>query len=485
MSSAVEHNDMAIPLCVDLDGTLTKTDTLVEAAFSLLKQDPFSLLQMPLWLLRGKANFKEQISARTELAVELLPYNQQVVDYVTAEQQQRTTVLVTGSNERVATQVANHLGIFDVVLASDDTNNLTGLQKQAVLEEKFGRKGYDYVGNSRVDLPVWRGANKTLVVAKPGRFLNSVEAEFNPVKSFELETLNFRSFCKAIRVHQWLKNLLIFVPLLLEHRVADLQALQSLVLCFFCLSLFASATYLINDLLDLDADRLNSTKKHRAFASGLIEPQHGVLLLLVLFALSMALAWWLPFAFFVVLMLYGVTTLAYSFWLKRAVMVDVCVLAALFTLRIIAGGVAIQAEWSFWLLAFSMFFFLSLALGKRASEIANAISEHKEKISGRGYTTSDLPMLTTAGVSAGYMSVLIVALYINSDKVAVMYAYPEVLWLVCPLLLYWVGRFWMIVSRGAMHEDPIVFAMRDRISFLTVGLCVAIVLGGSVAAYYL
>ncbi len=485
MSSTVEQNDAAVPLCVDLDGTLTKTDTLVEAAFSLLKQQPLSLLQMPLWLLRGKANFKEQISSRTELAVELLPYNQDVIDYVTEQRLKRTTVLVTGSNERVASQVASHLDIFDEVLASNTKNNLTGTQKRDVLESKYGAKGYDYIGNSRVDLPVWRGANKTLVAAKPGSFLNAVKDEFDRVHAFELPSLSFREFCKAIRVHQWLKNLLIFVPLLLEHRIADLQALSSLVLCFFCLSLFASATYLVNDLLDLDADRMNSTKRHRAFASGLIQPQHGVVLLIVLLALSMSLAWWLPISFFAVLMVYGVTTLVYSFWLKRAMMVDVCVLAALFTLRIIAGGVAIQAEWSFWLLAFSMFFFLSLALGKRASEIANAINEHKEKISGRGYTTSDLPMLSTAGVSAGYMSVLIVALYINSEKVALMYEYPEILWLVCPLLLYWVGRFWMIVSRGGMHEDPIVFAMRDRISFLTVGLCMAIVLGSSVAAYYL
>ncbi|MEM8499295.1 MAG: UbiA family prenyltransferase [Pseudomonadota bacterium] len=485
MSSTVEQNGAAQPLCVDLDGTLTKTDTLVEAAFSLLKQQPMSLLKMPLWLLRGKASFKERISSRTELAVELLPYNQDVIEFVTAEKQWRNTVLVTGSNQRVAEQVAGHLGIFDEVLASDSSKNLTGRQKQSVLEAKYGQQGYDYIGNSRVDWPVWQSAHQSLVVAKRGRFLSKVEKEFKPVHVFELEALSFRKFCKAIRVHQWLKNLLIFVPLLLEHRISDLQALLGLVLCFFCLSLFASATYLINDLLDLDADRMNSTKKTRAFASGLIEPQHGVVLLLALFALSMALAWWLPLDFFLVLMVYGVTTLAYSFWLKREVMVDVCILAALFTLRIIAGGTAIDAEWSFWLLAFSMFFFLSLALGKRASEIANAINEHKETISGRGYTTADLPMLTTAGVAAGYMSVLIVALYINSDKVALMYAYPEVLWMVCPLLLYWVGRFWMIVSRGAMHEDPIVFAMRDRVSFMTVGLCMAIVLGGSVAAYYL
>jgi len=469
------------PLCVDLDGTLIYTDSLVECALQLIRRNPLNLFRLVLWLFSGLAALKQQVALRSKLQPSLLPYNQPLLRYLRECKGHRPLVLVTGSNRLVADAVATHVGIFDEVLASDESRNLTASTKRDVLKQRFGAEGFDYIGNSADDIVVWQAAQASQLVAAEGRFAKKARRAV----SFEREWIRprpgFRTYAKAIRVHQWTKNLLIFIPLMLEHRAFDVTALLALATCFACLSLFASATYLINDLLDLDADRQNSTKRHRALAAGIISPVEAVAAIVLLLIATAYLVQYLPHAFAMVLLLYGVITLAYSLYLKQVMIVDVSVLAALFTLRIIGGGSAIQVEVSFWLLAFSMFFFLSLAMGKRASELANANREQKTVITGRGYRPSDLAMLSSAGTSAGFMSVLVVALYINSDTVLLLYDIPEALWLVCPLLLYWVSRFWLIVSRGGMHEDPIIFAIRDRVSLLTVAICALIVVLATVA----
>jgi len=281
---------------------------------------------------------------------------------------------------------------------------------------------------------------------------------------------------RLLRLHQWAKNLLIFVPIGLDHGFGNLHDFIILIGCFFAFSLLASLTYIINDLLDLKSDRLNSTKSKRSLAKGSISIKQGLRVILVLLVCVLLLVSVLPRDFNLILCVYLLTTLSYTLWWKKYVYLDVCVLAALHSMRILAGTVAIQLEWSFWLVCFSLFMFMSLALAKRVAELLNLQKTDRFKSIGRGYAVSDIQILTTSGLSSAHLSVLVVALYINSDKVQQNYQTPEVLWSICPLLLYWTGRVWLITSRGEMHEDPIVFALKDGTSRLTFILCVLMVL---------
>ena len=473
MTSA-SNDDQSIPLCVDLDGSLIKTDLLAESLLRFVKENPFHLLLAAAWLLRGKAHLKSEIAKRVEISAASLPYNLEVLEYI--KKQQRKVILVTGSNGRLANEVAEHLGVFDRVFASDADTNLTKSKKRKCLVEAFGEKGFDYVGDHSDDWEVWPAARQVLVVARDGRFLERTRAKFKTAVEFKLPSITVRDFIKAIRVHQWVKNTLIFIPYILEHQFDDLSKFFALVLAFFCLSFLASSTYIINDLLDLEADRKNKTKRLRAFASGLISVKHAVIIMSALFATTLALAAQLNPPFQLILAVYLISTLSYTLFFKNVVMLDVCILAGMYTLRVIGGGVVIEAEWSFWLLAFSMFLFFSLALVKRVSELENLKNQQGPTSAVRGYRVADLPVLIGAGISSGMLSILVVALYINAEKVLQMYAFPQALWLICPLLLYWISRIWIHTVRGEMHEDPILFAIRDRVSLLTAGFAATIVL---------
>ena len=462
------------PLCVDLDGTLIKTDLLFESLLKLVKQNPFAIFLVFIWLLKGKAHVKSQIAQRVYIAAKTLPYNQEVIEYI--KNNSRKTILVTGSNWRLAVEVAEHLGIFHDVIASDEHINLTKSNKRDHLVDRFGENGFDYIGNDKDDWAVWTAARNILIVSKDNKYLKDTQKIFTPTKVFKLPDITFRDFIKAIRVHQWVKNLLIFIPFLLEHQLNNISEIQVLVLGFFCLSFLASFTYIINDLLDLESDRQNETKKLRAFASGKLSIKQGLGIMILLLAAVISIAPLLPMPFLLVMGAYFISTLSYSFYFKSVAMLDVCVLASLYTLRVIGGGFAINSELSFWLLAFSMFFFLSLAIAKRVSELENLKQQKRQSSNGRAYQVIDLPMLTSAGVSSGILSIAVVALYINGEKVLQMYPLPQALWLICPLLLYWIGRVWMITARGEMHEDPILFAIRDNTSILTAFFAVLVIL---------
>lgn len=474
-----------VPLCVDLDGTLIKTDSLYELFLLLFKKNPLYCIIAISWLMKSKAHFKAEITKRVQLSAESLPYNEDVIEYIKAQDPTRKILLVTGSNKKVADEVAGHLGLFDEVIASDSKINLTGHNKKDHLVERFGsrddkdKKGFEYIGNEKTDIPVWKVAKKVSIVSQDNDFLKEVQSTFDNVQMFIAPKPSIKNYLKGIRIHQWVKNMLVFVPLFLDHRFNDGQAFVQVLLTFFGLSILASFTYIINDLLDLESDRLNKTKRKRPFASGLISIKQAGVMMAVLFVILIAILTQLSSSVVVVLMIYLAATLAYSFYLKRVAMLDVTMLAGLFSLRIIAGIVAIDSSWSFWLLAFSMFFFLSLAFAKRFSEIENLRREGREKASGRGYTIADLPMLNSSGIAAGYISILVVALYIDSEKVQQMYAHPEILWLICPPLLFWIGRIWLITGRGEMHEDPIVFAIKDKVSLLIVSLCGLILMGAT------
>ena len=463
------------PLCIDLDGTLLRTDLLHESILALLSQNFLYFFLLPLWLFKGKAGFKREIARRVMIAPETLPYDERVLDLL-RNTPQRPRVLCTASDVLLATPIAQHLGLFEHVFASDGRTNLGGSAKAAVLVNHYGERGFDYAGNAPVDLKVWAHAAGAIVVnasAGLAQAVNKIDAG-RLVSHIPRATASPRVWGKALRLHQWLKNLLVLVPLLAAHRFFDPTAILQAAGAFVAFGLCASGTYLLNDLLDLAPDRLHPRKRNRPFAAGTLPIKYGLLAVPALVLVSFALAFIIRPEFAAALLAYCVMTLGYSFKFKRIVMIDVVLLAALYTIRIIAGAIAIDQPLSFWLLAFSMFIFLSLALLKRYTELDAARSNGKEKAAGRGYGTADLPLLQSLGASAGYISVMVLALYINRAESLDLYTRPQVLWLLCPLLLYWISRAWVIAHRGRMHDDPVVFAATDRGSQV-IGLLFAVI----------
>ena len=454
-------------LVIDLDGTLIKTDLLVESLFLLLRQNPFSLFLLPFWLLSGKARLKQEIATRVDLDINSLPYNEQLIKYIEVEKVKgRPIVLATASFEKYAKQIAEHLDIFDQVLASNGQLNLSGHNKKDKLLDLFGAKGFVYAGNAHVDLKVWEAASSAIVVNPEPGLLNKVRARFEIEALLDNQVSMLSSLVKATRVHQWVKNILIFVPILLSHTSINISSLWDGIIAFFSFSLCASSVYLLNDLIDLPDDRKHKSKCNRPFASGQLSPIVGLTGIPILFLLSLALASSLTVEFVISLCSYFVLTLLYSFWLKRKVLIDVISLASLYTTRIIAGACAIGLFPSFWLLSFSMFFFLSLAIIKRYSELLELKAKGEKSIPGRGYESNDIELMASLGGSSGYVSVLVLALYLNSIEVRAQYTHPEYLWLICPIILYWISRAWLIAHRGIMHDDPIVWAIRDKLSHI-------------------
>ncbi|MFY2763396.1 UbiA family prenyltransferase [Arenimonas sp. MALMAid1274] len=463
------------PLCVDLDGTLLRSDLLVESTLVMLAQRPWLLFLLPVWLLRGKAHLKRQIASRVAIDPANLPYDERVVALLRA-QPGRRRVLCTASDESLARPVAEHLGCFDEVIASDGQRNLAGSRKAEVLVQRFGERGFDYAGNGPIDLGVWAHARGALVVNAGNALATAAARRCEVLDHLPRTGGGLRVWLRALRVHQWLKNLLVFVPLLASHRMFETQAVIAAVAGFIAFGLCASGVYLLNDLLDLPSDRQHPRKRLRPFAAGTLPLLQGAVLAPLLALAGLALAWWAEPKFAGVLAVYYALTLGYSLRLKRVVMLDVILLAALYTVRIIGGTVVIGAVLSFWLLAFSMFIFLSLALLKRYVELAAMLGEGKISAAGRGYAVDDLPLLQSLGSAAGYLAVLVLALYINSPDSITLYQHPQVLWLLCPLMLYWVSRTWVVAHRGGMDDDPVVFAATDRVSQVVGVLCAVIAL---------
>lgn len=461
---AKHSTSQRVPLCVDLDGTLIRSDLLVESALALISRHPLSVFSMFGWLLRGRAHLKRQIASRIELDPALLPYNKDVLDWVREQQAERPVVLCTAADTELAESVARHVGGFDTVLASDGQRNLSGSSKGKALVERYGERGFDYVGNAKVDLEVWRHAQAAITV-ESGNSLSQAASHLATVeKRFELPGANIHHWLKALRIHQWVKNALIFLPLLAAHRLFDINAVLASLLAFVCFSLCASSVYITNDLLDLTADRQHHRKKNRPFAAGHLPLAAGPVAAAGLLAASLGLAALLGRDFVAALAGYYMLTSAYSVKFKRVAMLDVIVLATLYTSRIVAGTSAIHVKSSFWLLAFSMFIFLSLAMVKRYIELLSAQKAGKINASGRGYDIGDIPLIQSLGAASGYLSVLVLALYIDSPESRALYLHPHHLWLLCPLLLYWISRTWAIAHRGIMHDDPVVFAITDRVS---------------------
>ncbi|MGA9720384.1 MAG: UbiA family prenyltransferase [Acidobacteriaceae bacterium] len=465
------------PLCVDLDGTLVKSDTLVDSLLSLVRTRPLEALKAPLWALKGKASLKREVTARVTLNVEHLPYNRPLLEYLMAQRGEgRKLYLATGADAGLADRIAQHLNIFEGVLSSDGATNNIGSNKLNGFRNRFAGD-FDYVGNARPDLPLLAAAAIPMLANPSAGLRMAMRARgLKAQQTFTDHTTPLRTFIKAIRVHQWAKNTLIFVPPLLAHSVRS-NVMLSAVLAFICFSLCASATYIINDLLDIEADRQHPRKRKRAFASGNLSAASGMAISAAFLAASFAAAvLYLPHSFVGWLLLYLVTTLAYSLGLKRIVILDVVVLSALYTLRMLAGAAATDTYISPWLAAFAVFMFLSLAMVKRFSELQNVRSAGTQLSNGRGYLLNDIEQVRSFGTSSAFASVVVLAVYIGQPDMLSLYHHPLRMWLMPPLLILWLCRVWLLASRGELDEDPVVFALTDKMSLLMGLAAVAIAL---------
>jgi 4-hydroxybenzoate polyprenyltransferase len=477
MGLSGEGDDVMVPLIVDLDGTLIKSDLMVESAFQLLRRNVLFLFRMLVWTARGKAYLKEQVARHIQLDPPNIPHNRRFLSFLEEEVGRgRPVYLATASNARLAMPIAEHFGLFTRVIASDGRLNLAGMKKLKAIQEAMQEGPFDYAGNARVDVPIWKRARRAIVV-NPGLGVERTARRCSDVAAvFEDRPAGLRLYLRAIRVHQWLKNLLIGVPLLTSHSWNNLPAVLSLLAAFVSFSLSASATYLLNDLLDLSVDRRHPRKSQRPLASGDLSLLTGVGLMIGLLASGIALAAVVSAEFLLILLLYVGLTVTYSLYFKTVVLIDVIVLASLYTLRILAGTAAIDVVLSYWLFAFSMFLFLSLALIKRCSELKFLEEAGLNMTSGRDYRITDLSVLSGMGVAAGYVAVLVLALFVNSPHDLVHYSHPERLWLLCPPMAYWVSRLWIKTSRGEMHDDPLLYSVRDWASWVIVAMMTAVAL---------
>jgi 4-hydroxybenzoate polyprenyltransferase/phosphoserine phosphatase len=480
----------ALPvLCVDLDGTLVKSDTLHDSALAVARHRPSALLNLPAWLLQGKAALKHHLAETVKLDVAHLPYNRELLQFL--EQQHATgrpIYLATAADADTARRVSAHLGLFTGVLASDGQLNLAGKNKLAAFQSRFG-DNFSYIGNAMPDLSLLQSCKEPMV-ANPTAGLRAAlrKAHVTPVRNFSETVSPFKTWLKAIRLHQWAKNVLIFLPLLLAHNWTP-GLLTGAALAFLSFGLCASATYIVNDLLDLEADRQHPRKHRRPFASGDLSALSGVAIVVLFLVTSLALAILVPHVietispssslvrphhFLLWLGIYLVTTLAYSLRLKRAVLVDVIVLSGLYTIRILAGSAATGVSVSTWLAGFSIFFFLSLAFVKRFAELENLRERGGVSASGRGYHVADIEQLRSFGSASGYASVVVLTLYISNLDAAQLYQHTNRLWLLVPVLLLWISNLWLKASRGELDEDPVVYAITDKRSLL-MGLLVVLV----------
>lgn len=453
-----------LTLVVDLDDTLIRTDSLFESFWAACSVKWHTPLVAASALLQGRLALKEKLAEIGRLDPARLPYNDEVLDLVRGWRERGgRTALVTASIQDTADSVADHLGLFDEAHGSGEGVNLKGAEKARFLQTRF-TGGYSYIGDTAADIPIWQHADEAVTVNPSKAFRARVDALGKETTHLTAGPLRARDYLRLLRPHQWMKNVLVFLPMLAGHQLTPATMLQSL-LAFVAFSLVASSTYVLNDLLDLSADRAHPRKCRRPLASGAVKVSHGTWLAPGLGIAGGAVAWLSSPALFAMLAAYYVTTTLYSFRLKRLVVIDVCVLAVLYTMRLLAGSIATGIPASMWLLAFATFFFFSLAAVKRQAELVDGIASGTVRARGRGYHVDDLSIVSNMAVSSGMVSVLVLALYANSEPVRQLYGSAEFLWGVCLVLLFWNSRIAILTNRGQMHDDPLIFAARDPVSY--------------------
>jgi 4-hydroxybenzoate polyprenyltransferase len=464
-----------IPLVVDVDGTLVKSDLLHESAMLFLAHHPLEIWRLPLWSLRGRQIVKGELAARTTLDIDTLPLRAETVARIRAAQAEgRPVYLASASDHDLVKRLAARIGGIAGTFGSDRETNVAGAAKAVQLDAALGPEGYDYIGDRPVDFDVWRSARRVIAVAHSHGFARRVLGTFPDAEIIARPPSPARAMIRALRPHQWTKNLLVFLSLVAGHHL-DLRTISETTIAFLCFCMAASSAYILNDLLDLQGDRAHTRKRLRPFAAGDLPITTGIGMGAVLMAAAVAASLALSWRFSAILVGYVVLTLAYSLALKRRLLVDVMVLAGLYTIRVLGGVVAAGQPQSQWLLMFSLFLFLCLATVKRCSELVAGRESGQLPAPGRAYSEADLTVLFPLAAAAGYGAVLIVMLYMSSAEVARLYTHPLRMWLMCPLLLYWVSRVLIVSNRNAMHDDPVVFAFSDRISWATVVAAAAII----------
>jgi 4-hydroxybenzoate polyprenyltransferase/phosphoserine phosphatase len=453
-------------LAIDLDGTLLRSDMLHETLWAALSVRSRLFWQSALALPKGRAALKAALAERVSIDPATLPYDSRVLECIDAWRAEGgRVVLVTATDIRLARTVAEHLGVFDAVHGSTAEQNLKGAEKAALLVAEYGQDGFIYAGDSRSDLPVWSRAAGAITVNASTRVRRAVDRLGRPAEHFPAAD-EYRALLRALRPHQWLKNLLVFVPIIADpaHGGWEWGWVLS---AFAAISLVASAGYVINDLLDLADDRSHPRKRNRPFASGALSVATGTILAPALLILGLGIAAAVSLELTAVVLVYFLMTMAYSLRLKRHSIIDICMLAGLYTIRIVAGGIAVGISLSVWLLAFSMFTFFSLAAAKRLGELSDADAAGRT-VTRRGYTLEDRRILSQMAISAGYVGVLVLALYIDEPTVQERFGAHRMFWGVCALLIFWISRLTLVANRGQMDDDPLIWAIKDPVSRATV-----------------
>lgn len=466
-----------LPLFVDLDGTVIKSDWMLEAILVMLRRNPLSIFQIVIWLAKGRSNLKQNLAEAVTIDIASLPVNSEFLEFLRAEKtNNRKLILISASPQKAVTAVNDHYKLFDAAIGSDGTINLKSEAKLARIQEFAEGSDFSYAGNSAADLPVWQAAEEIIVVnaesfvADKAKFLNKEKK----LLEFDTPPTLTPRLLKAMRPHQWLKNFLIFLPLVLSHQLGETDLLFLTALAFVSFSLCASSVYFVNDMLDIESDRRHSSKSERPFAAGTLPLEYGVFGAPSLFFLSLVFASFVGTTFFAVLIGYWLITCLYSLYLKRLYLLDVVTLSSLYTLRIIAGSAAIAITTTNWLIAFSGFLFLGLALLKRTTELRNLAADGQASTHGRDYSTDRLVVVSVLGIMSSAASVVVFMVYINAANITNLYSSPIFLWAICPLLIAMLARVWLKSYAGTLDEDPVLFASHDRLSQIMLALSGAI-----------
>lgn len=466
----------SVPLCVDLDGTLIRSDLLHESLLALLRRNPFYILLLPLWTLKGRAHLKRQIAHRIRINPASLPFNEEFVQFLSEEKRiGRRLVLTTASDVLLAREIAGFLGLFDDVLGSDGNINLKGETKRDAIQEMVGGGGYDYAGDSPQDLPVWEAARNGVVVRPSASLLAQVQGATFLHRVFGERPPLAPLLLAALRPYRWVKNLLLFLPF-----VASLEIIRSglpvdALLAFIAFSLCSSGVYILNDLLDLADDRAHPERRLRPFASGNLALSWAPVLLLALLGSSAAITLFLPEPFQGALLLYFALATAYSAFFKKVMLVDVFFLTGTYVIRVLAGHAVGGFELSAWMLSFSIFLLFSLALLRRHGELHFLRERLRMTPQGDGYQTHDVEPLASLGIASGLLSALVLSQYAGSPAAASLYERPQALYFVCAALLYWISRLWLVASRGRIEGDPLVFAVKDKASWIAAAFSAAMI----------
>ncbi|HUU26147.1 MAG TPA: UbiA family prenyltransferase [Methyloceanibacter sp.] len=467
-------------LCVDLDGTLLKTDTLYETLLAALKARPRIILQLPFWLARGRHHLKQALAREVHGSLNPSSWPRQAeVELLIAEAKSsgKTVELISAADQTHICDLPLFRQMFDEVIGSSDGLNLKGEAKARLLRERHP-DGFAYVGDSAADLPVWRAATERFGVNVPPSVRRRAAREGIDLVELVPAHSALPGLIKSMRPHQWLKNLLVLVPLVLLGPRAELSDVFTFLCGFLLFGLLTSGTYVLNDIFDVESDRKHPRKRLRPIASGNLPFPLAAVAAVGLIAVALAGSLFLNATFAWTLLAYLALTLSYSLFLKRIPLVDVLAIASLFTLRIVAGMTLVGLPPSEWLLIFSIFFFFSLALMKREVELGVMGKTGAQVLQGRGYAIEDRTLLLCFGAASGVASLVVFALFISSmmEQPSSPYATPQLLWGAMAALSYWIMRMWLLTVRGLMDDDPILYAARERASLILAGLIAAFVL---------